>query len=202
LLAVISALLMLASGALPASAATTYFGAKLTSQSQPSNAESGRRCDANGNIPSGSNCTWVATEAYQNGSKFKAPKNGRIGQVRLVSCVKGSFVLQIVRKQQNGAYRVVRSGPTINYKADPFVTDGDPETFCGGEDFRYKVQKFSVDFAISKGSYIAIKAKKTGTLYCSGSNGVALIAPALNAGQQSQPDDDDSCNLLVALYYK
>ena len=59
-----------------------------------------------------------------------------------------------------------------------------------------------MDFSIAKGSYIAIKAKKTGTLYCAGGNGVALIAPALNTGQQSQPDDDDSCNLLVALYYR
>lgn len=204
-LAVLSAVLMLASGAMPASAATSYFGATLNKFSQPSNAEGGQRCDDNGGIPKNASCTWVSTQAYQNGptgNKAKAPKNGRIGQVRLVTCVRGSFTLQIVRKQSNGAFKVVRSGPTINYAADPFVADGDPETFCGGEDGTYKVQKFPVDFFVPKGSYIAIKAKKTGTLYCSGGSGTKLITPALNTGQQSLPDASASCNLLVALYYK
>lgn len=205
LLAVLSAMLLLVSGAMPASAATTYFGATLDKFSQPANAEGGQRCDDNAGIPSNSTCTWVSTQAYHNGptgNKAIAPKDGTIGQIRLVSCVKGSFTLQIVRKQASGAYKVVRSGPTINYAADPFVADGDPDTFCGGDDGIYKVQKFSTSFSIKKGSYIAIKAKKTGTLYCSGGSGVALIAPGLNTGQQSQPDDTASCNLLVALYYK
>ena len=101
----------------------------------------------------------------------------------------------------NRAVKVIRSGPTINYAADPFVADGDPETFCGGEDGIYKVQKFATDFYIRKGSYIAIKAKKTGTLYCSGGSGTKLITPALKTGEQSLPDSSASCNLLVALYY-
>ncbi len=195
LLAVLSALLMLASGALPATAATSYFGATLDKFSQPSNAEGGQRCDKNAGIPSNATCTWVATSAYHNGptgNKAIAPKSGTIGQIRLISCVKGSFTLQIVRKQSNGAFKVVRSGPTINYAADPD---------CGNDDGTYKVQKFSTSFSIQKGSYIAFKAKKTGTLYCSGDNGVELIAPALGLNQQSKPDADTSCNMLVALYY-
>jgi hypothetical protein len=205
LLAVLSATLMLASGAMPTSAFSGYFGATLDKTSQPSNAESGQPCDDNGGIPTNATCTWVSVQAYRNGptgNKAKAPKDGRIRQIRLVTCVKGSFTLQIVRKQSNGAFKVVRSGPTINYAADPYVADGDPETFCGGEDGIYKVQKFATDFTIKKGSYIAIKAKKTGTLYCSGGSGVALIAPALGTGQQSKPDGTASCNLLVALYYQ
>ncbi len=202
LLAILSAAVLLFTGALPASGAATYFGAKLDRFSQPSNAEQGQRCDDNGGIPPGASCTWVSVEGYHNGPNFKAPRDGRIKQVRLVSCIGGSFVLQIVRKKPSGAFKVVRSGPTISYKADPFVVDGDPETFCGGDEGEYKVQRFAVDFAIAKGSYIAIKAKKTGTLYCAGGSGTELIAPALDTGQKSQPDDSASCNLLVALYYQ
>jgi hypothetical protein len=75
--------------------APTFFGAKLTSQSEPSNAEDGQSCDEQSGIRHGSTCTWVAISAFENGSHFTAPRTGIIRHVRLVSCVKGSFRLQL-----------------------------------------------------------------------------------------------------------
>jgi len=45
------------SGSAAAATTPTYFGAKLTIQSQPSNAENGQSCDENGGIPHDATCT-------------------------------------------------------------------------------------------------------------------------------------------------
>ena len=93
--------------------------------SQPANAEEGKRCSDE--ISSAESCTWVATVAYHNGSHSKAPVTGTIGTVRLVSCVAGSFILQIATPASGHRARVLRNGPTINYKKDP-------QDICGGPD--------------------------------------------------------------------
>src|SRR5215469_14166039 len=65
--------LTVSSGSAATATTPTFFGAKLTTQSQPSNAENGQSCDENGGIPQGSRCTWVAITAFENGSHFTAP---------------------------------------------------------------------------------------------------------------------------------
>jgi hypothetical protein len=198
-------MLMLALQVAPVAAAKPGFGASLNKFSQPSNAEFGRKCSQSPVIGFGKTCTWVAKTAFHNGNKFKAPKNGRIGKVKLVSCVKGSFKLQLarVRRGANKA-RIVRSGPYIRYKADPRHIDGNSETYCGGEvgdDF--KVQTFRVNVPVKKGEYIAIKTKKTGTLNCSSGNGTMVHAPALPVGGAfKKAKDNMSCDMLVRLVYK
>jgi len=198
-------MLLLIAQAVPVGAAQTSFGARLDNTSQPSNAEGGRRCDENGGIPSGSACTWVATQAYRNAGHQKAPRNGTIGTVKLVSCVQGSFRLQFarVRPAQETA-KIVRKGPVIRYAADPREIDGDSDTFCGGEDGDdYRVQTFNVSVPVAKGDHIAFKAKSTGTLYCSGDSGVLLYAPPLAiGGSYGAASDDTSCLMLVQLFYK
>src|SRR3954453_8119001 len=94
--------------ALPASAAPVGFGAKLTKFSQPTGPE---KCDQNGGIPDNATCTWVATTAFENGSHFKAPQTGTIKHLKLISCVAGTFTLQIARVHfaQHQA-KVVRNG--------------------------------------------------------------------------------------------
>ena len=188
-------------------AAPVRFGAKLTKSSQPSNAEGGRSCDENGDgqIPLGGVCTWVSVEAYHNGGHEKAPKAGTIGKLRLVSCVAGSFRLQLARaKPALDQARVVRNGPMINYQADPRQVDGDDDTFCGGEEGNdYIIQTFSINVHVNKGDFIAIRTADTGALYCAGGSGVLLFNPPLGRGGAFRTaTEDTSCNLLVQLEYK
>jgi hypothetical protein len=199
---VLVAMLMLALQVVPVAAGNPGFGAKLNKSSQPTDS---RRCSQGTVIGFGKTCTWVAKDAFHNGNKFKAPKNGRIGKVKLVSCVKGSFKLQLARvKRATNKSRVVRSGPFIRYKADPRQVDGNSDTYCGGQDGAdFRVQTFRVNVPVKKGEYIAIKTKKTGTLNCSGGSGALVHAPALPVGGAlKRAKDSMSCTMLVRLIYK
>jgi len=181
------------------------FGAALTSSSDPSNAESGQRCDASNGIPKGSVCSWVSVQAYQNAGHERAPEAGTIGRLRLVSCVAGSFRLEFAAvKPKARQAKIVRDGPVISYKADPRQVDADPNTVCGGDNTDdFKIQTFPVNVQINKGYYIAIRTSKTGTLYCSGGSGVLLFSPSLRVGGgYRRANTDTSCNLLVQLQYK
>lgn len=147
----------------------------------------------------------MAKDAFQNGNKYMAPKNGRIGKVKLVSCVKNSFKIQLATaKRSANRSRVTRSGPIIRYKANPRQVDGDEDTFCGGEDGDdYTVQTFRVNMVVKKGEYIAIRTKKTGTLNCSGGSGTLVHAPPLRVGGRfKRAKDSMSCTMLVRLVYK
>ena len=174
----------------------TYFGAKLTTQSQPSNAQNGQTCDENGGIPQGSTCTWVAITAFENGSHFTAPRTGTVKHVKLVSCVKGKFRLQLA--QANPSTRkakIVASGPKISYAG---------QSPCGGASgHHYVVQSFPVNLHVVKGDYVAIKAASTGTLSCSGGDGFLLYAPPLPVGGPLKKSHSGaSCDLLVQLSYR
>ncbi len=202
---VIVALLLVGAQTLGASTnVPVRFGAKLTNESQPSNAEGGQSCDENGGIPGGATCSWVSVQAYHNGGHEKAPRAGRIGKVRLVSCVAGSFRLQFARvRPSRDQAKFVRNGPMINYQADPRQVDGDDDTFCGGEDGDdYLIQSFAVNVHVNKGDYIVIRTASTGALYCSGGSGVLLFSPPLGTGAgYRNSTDSTSCNLLVQLEY-
>jgi hypothetical protein len=182
-------------GSAAPAATQTYFGAKLTSQSQPSNAENGQTCDENGGIPHGSTCTWVAITAFENGSRFKAPRAGTIKHVRLVSCVKGRFRLQLAwANPSTHKAKIVANGPVIRYVG---------QNPCGGVNGdHFIVQSFRVSFHVVKGDFIAIKAASTGTLSCSGGDGFLLYAPPLPVGGPLKKSHSGaSCDLLVQLSY-
>jgi hypothetical protein len=173
----------------------TFFGAKLTSHSQPSNAENGQSCGENGGIRHGSTCTWVAISAFENGSHFKAPRTGTIKHVKLVSCKAGKFRLQLaVASPSTRKARIVANGPEITYKG---------QSPCGGgSGEHYVVQSFRVTMHVTKGDYIAIVARSTGTLSCSGGNGFLLYAPPLPVGGPLKKSHSGaSCDLLVQLSY-
>ena len=193
--------LLLVGGAIPASAAPAAFGAKLTPSSQPTGPES---CDQSAGIPDNANCTWVATTAFENGSHFTAPKDGTIRHLRLISCVAGSFQLQIARvKFALHKAKIARNGPVINYKADPRQIDGNPDTFCGGDDGNdYIIQTFSVNVPVTKGDYIAVKAKRLGFLHNSGGGNDFLFAPPLAPGGPFVVrDGSSSADLMLRLIY-
>ena len=180
-----------------------WFGAALTPSSQPSNAESGLRCDASSGIPQGAACTWISVDAYRNAGHERAPKTGTIGTVRLVSCAAGSFRLEFAAvKPTLSQAKLVREGPLIRYKADPRQLN--PNTVCGGDNAdTFIIQTFPVSVHVNKGDYIAIKTRVAGTLYCSGGSGVLLFSPPLTVGgPYRRANTDTSCNLLVQLQYK
>jgi len=192
----VSAALLFAGQAVTAVAAPISFGAHLDNFSQPANAEAGKRCSDE--IATAESCTWVGTVAYHNGSHSRAPITGTIGTVKLVSCIAGSFVLQIASPGTTShTARVLRNGPTINYKADP-------QAVCGGEDGdAYVVQSFKVTVPITKGDYIGIYASKVGPLDCAGGSGVDLYSPPLGSSSAFRPRQDSaSCNLMIQLVYK
>ena len=183
------------SGTAATTATPAFFGAKLTTHSQPSNAQNGQSCDENGGIPHGSTCTWVAITAFENGSHFTAPKTGTVKHVKLVSCVAGKFRLQLAKASPSARKaRIVANGPEITYAG---------QSPCGGASGdHYVVQSFRVTLHVTKGDYIAIKAPSTGTLSCSGGDGFLLYAPPLPVGGPLKMSHSGaSCDLLVQLSY-
>ena len=164
-----------------AATATTpaFFGAKLTAQSQPSNAENGQSCDENGGIPHGSTCTWVAITAFENGSHFTAPRTGTVRHVKLVSCVKGKFRLQLARASRSArTAKIVASGPEISYAG---------QSPCGGASGdHYVVQSFRVKLRVAKGDYIAIKARIHRNAVVLGRRRLPPVRPAAARGRSAQ----------------
>jgi hypothetical protein len=176
-------------------AGPTFFGAKLTSQSQPSNAQDGQRCDESAGIRHGATCTWVAITAFENGSHFTAPRTGTVKHIRLVSCKAGKFRLQLARANPSTrTARIVVNGPKITYAG---------QSPCGGTSGdHYIVQSFKVTLKVTKGDYIAIVAQSTGTLSCSGGDGFLLYGPPLPVGGPAKTTHSGaSCDLLVQLSY-
>ena len=174
----------------------TFFGARLTTQSQPSNDQNGQSCDENAGIPHGSACTWVAITAFENGSHFTAPRTGTVRHVKLVSCVKGKFRLQLAKADPSARKaKIVANGPEITYHG---------QSPCGGANGdHYVVQSFRVNLHVARGDYVAIKAASTGTLSCSGGDGFLLYAPPLPVGGPLKKSHAGaSCDLLVQLSYK
>ena len=184
------------SGTAATATTPTFFGARLTSQSEPSNAENGQSCDENGGIRHGSTCTWVAISAFENGSHFTAPRTGTVRHVKLVSCKAGKFRLQLAKASPSTRKaKIVASGPEITYHG---------QSPCGGASGdHFVVQSFRVKLRVAKGDYIAIKTRSTGTLSCSGGDGFLLYAPPLPVGGPLKKSHSGaSCDLLVQLSYK
>ena len=178
--------------AIPVGAATPVrFGAKLTRDTQPTPAE---RCDQHGSIPTNSACTWVMKVAYQNVPRTRAPKNGTIRRVRLISCVAGSFTVQVARKQSGTQrFKVVKSPATISYA-------NDPRAECGGEDGDdYRIQSFSVNFTVRAGDFIAVRAKRVGFMRSSSSGDTYLFEPPLGSSFRSR--DTSTGNMLIQFQY-
>lgn len=190
--ALLVALMVMGVAPLTTSAATgTRFGAKLTKETQPTPREWCR--DSNHS----STCTWVAVEAFENGGKEKAPRNGTIRKVRLISCVAGSVRIQVARaKPGEDKAKIVRSGPTINYVKDS-QSGG-----CGGPDGdNYKIQSFSVNFHVNQGDYIAVRGTKIGFIHNSSSGDALKFRPSLPVGGSYEVADDDTGSLLIQFEY-
>jgi hypothetical protein len=187
--------LLVALPAVPASAATIRFGAKLTRHTQPTPRETCQ--DATGG-PSGTTCTWVAVEAFENGDHERAPKDGVIGKVRIITCIAGYFYPQIARARPgDDEARIIRTGPRLDYRKD--TQSGG----CGGPDGdNYKVQEFRVNLSIKKGDYIAVKGPKVAFIHNSSSGDTLVFRPALPTGGSYRSTDDATGGLLIQYQYK
>jgi hypothetical protein len=171
--------------------ATTYFGAKVDSQTQPSNAFQGQECSMPGS------CTRVENDAYQNAGVEKAPKSGKLKKIHLVGGVPGSFRLQLAKVQGEGdaaQVKITRQGPTINYVgSDENALDYNVETF--------KIKNLKV----KKGEQLAMKSDAPiSTLRCSsGGPNTLEVQPALGAGGPFTPiTGDDGCWMLLGAEIK
>jgi hypothetical protein len=199
LVTLLASLALLAAQAVPASAAAKVsFGAKFTSdQNAPTGTD---HCSDNANV--GNNCTWLMSEAYHNVGHERAPKTGTIGQVRLISCVPGSFVLQLAQYNPSShKAKDDRNSTKITYQADPSASSSDG---CGGASgHTFQIQSIPVTVAVTKGEYIAFKAPQFGPIYCSGGSGVELYSPPLVPGSGFNSEKGNTgCLILVQLVYK
>jgi len=168
----------------PANAA--YFGAKVDSQTQPSNAFQGQDCS---NGPG--SCTRVENDAYQYAGHEKAPKSGTLKKIQLVGGVPGSFKLQLAKVKGSGdtaQVKVTRQGPTINYV-------GSDENSLD-----YNVETFKVNMPVKKGEQIAAKSSSPlSTLRCSsGGDNTLENQPALGVGNPfATVTSTDGCWMLI-----
>lgn len=144
--------------------AGTVFGSKLNHEPTP--AESCRK-----NKPANM-CSWVLEIGQQNVGKEAAPKNGTIIRLRLRSCTPGTFALQIARAiPATNRAKVVKTGPTINYKGSP--------SNCNGGSF---IETFNVNVPVLKGEYLAVLATSVGFIYNASGEGSLVFDPPLTDG--------------------
>jgi hypothetical protein len=173
----------------------TRFGAKLTTDTFPSNAFQGQYCNQ-AHEP----CTWIERQAYNRPLKFKAPKDGVIGRIRLIAGTPGGFRLQLARVRagddpDNYEARIVRRGPYISYEGqDPTWDDPDP----------LKIESFQVNLTVKKGDYLAFRAAKASFLRCDsgGPKTLQFDPPIPVGGSFQQTDFTDGCWILMEAVYK
>ena len=130
-------------------------------------------------IPHGSTCTWVAITAFENGSHFTAPRTGTVKHVKLVSCEAGKFRLQLAKANPSARKaKIVVNGPEITYAG---------QSPCGGASGdHYVVQSFRVSLHVTKGDYIAIKARIHRNVVVLGWRRLPPVRPAVARGWSAQ----------------
>jgi hypothetical protein len=176
------------------------FGAVLNNNLFPDNAYQGQTCDhtLTGATPGANySCTWIEDSALNfNGNGFvgaRAPKDGTINKIRLVSGVGGSFKLYLARYKttlQQG--KIIKGGQTVTYATDA----------CNPS---CHIQTISINpMQVHKGDVLAIKTSKTSTLRCdSGGDHISLYNPPLAVGGAfTNTTGTDGCYLMLQAQYQ
>jgi len=167
------------------------FGAKLTTNTQPSNAGPAHVC--NPQDPAANPCTWVMNKSYGRNNGEAAPRDGTIAKIRVIAAVSGKFRLQLVKeKSATNQAKAVRNGPVIHYV-------GQPDNAAN-----YVIETFSVNVTVHKGERLAAKGNALSILRCdNGSPNSLQFEPPLVVGAgQRTADDHDGCYLLIEAEYK
>lgn len=175
--------------AAPASAGPVRFGNTLKNQDgtviQPTPT---RQCDVTG-PNEGDPCTMVSVITSNTGHE-KAPKDGTIVKVRVVSLHAGGFRLYFARAHTSSQEaKVVKKGPFISFHGDSSAP--------------YTIEVTNVNIKVKKGWYIAVRASNFKTISCtSGSPAQYEFQPPLVVGGSYLPaDDTNGCKMLVQLQY-
>jgi hypothetical protein len=148
-----------------------------------------RKCDVTG-PHEGDPCTLVSVITSNFGHE-RAPKDGRIVKVRVVSLHAGSFRLFFAKAHPGSQQaKVVKQGPVIH--------------FSGDDTAPYTIEITNVNISVQKGWYIAVRASSFKTVSCtSGSPAQLEFQPPLVVGDPYQTaDDTNGCSLLVQLQYQ
>ena len=163
------------------------FGAKLTTNTQPSNSSPAHDCEPT----EGQSCTRVMTKAYGRTSA-KAPKDGTIGKIRLIAGDAGSLRVYMAKVKDGTKAKVVYQGPKLDF-------DGQPNNAVD-----YKIETFNVTIPVKAGQVLAFKSTTTSVLRCdSGGTRQLILQPYLQVGQSyQQADDTDGCFMLIEAQYK
>jgi hypothetical protein len=176
-------------------AAKTQFGANFNPNTQPSNGAPAHHCKPD----DAATCTWVMNFAFAGAGTsqlpLRAPKDGTIGKIKILSATSGSFRLLLARTKSNPTRsKVVRRGPSLSY-------NGNGGAGCTPN---CTIESFSVSLTVKKGDILAFRAGQAGFLRCnSGSPNILFYQPPLPIGGSfQQPDDDDGCFVLMKAVYK
>ena len=172
-------------------AAKVRFGAKLTTNTQPSNAGPAHVCSPQD--PAAHSCTWVMNKSYNRTNGEAAPKDGVIAKIRVIAAVSGHFRLQLVKeKSATSRAKAVRNGPVLHYQGQP------------DNAVNYVIETFSVNVTVHKGERLAAKGNALSILRCdNGSPNVLQFEPPLVVGDSFRTADaNDGCFLLIEAQYK
>ncbi len=185
--ATFTVLLVAISASSVSAASPVRFGAKLTSNTQPSNSSPAHDCEPTAGDP----CTRVMTQALGRNTP-KAPKDGTIGKIRLIAGDAGSIRVYIAKIKDGTQAKVVRKGPKLSFSGQPDNMNG------------YKVESFSVNIPVHQGEVLAFRSTTTSVLRCnSGGNHQLLFQPVLAVGgSYQQADDTDGCYMLIEAQYE
>jgi hypothetical protein len=201
LVALVSAAALIALLAFAASAqALTKFGSDLRNNDGSVTQPTGNRnCQQDANaLDANKPCDRVAVQFLDTGSpggNKKAPKDGIIKRINLVSLTRGHFRFELAKVKNfhgdNGKAKIVHRGPKIDYQSSVHGND-------------YRIQTFHVHERVHKGEYLAIRSRKTSLLKCqSGSTEQLLFQPLLPIGGPftSNLGHTSNCTLLLRAVY-
>jgi len=190
--------LMLAQATMVDASTHVRWGSKLDSSVQPQNFN--RSCDNSAASPN-PNCTWMFRHVFNRPGGQKAPKDGYIDKVRVISCDPGSFYLQFgkIRHKPNHPDLYQAKVRATSAKVS-FAGDAD-----GCSDSHYDVRTIDIpDIHVNQGEYFGVRAKMALALRCnSGSTHVLEFVPPLaNGSSYTNPDDTNGCDPLIELQYR
>jgi hypothetical protein len=177
-----------------AAAGATKFGANFNSNTDPSNGAPAHEC------PQVGPCTWVMNVAFAGAGttqlSLRAPRDGVIGKIKLLSATSGSFNLFLARTKSNPTRSKV-----VRKSAKTFVYNGNGGAGCAPN---CTIETFNLTLTVKKGDILAVRTSEVGFFRCdSGGSRVLFYQPPLVVGGSfQQPDASDGCFMLLKAIYK